>query len=112
MDTRPTQDVPLRERVCGAFFIFPADLRPRPGVLTSIAGSDVLQISTWRGKVMDVKRCFFLNTAVFPSEPGPVPAGASRNAVMDLLGAGAQREPRTRGSDQFPSNSFSSENIG
>lgn len=50
--------------------------------------------------------------AVFPSEPGPVPAGASRNAVTDLLRAGAQCELYTQGSDEFPSNSFSLENIG
>lgn len=50
--------------------------------------------------------------AVFPSEPSPVPAGASHNAVMDLLSAGAQCELHTQGSDEFPSNSFSLENIG
>lgn len=64
---------------------------------------------------MDIRLCFFcffLNTAVFPSEPGPIPAGASYNAVMDSLRAGAQCELCTRGSDEFPSNSFSSENIG
>lgn len=60
---------------------------------------------------MDIKLCF-LNTPVFPSEPSPVPAGASHNALMDLLSAGAQCELCTRGSDEFPSNSFSSENIG
>lgn len=54
----------------------------------------------------------FLNMAVFPREPSPVPAGASHNAVMDLLSAGAQCELCTQGSDEFLSNSFSLENIG
>lgn len=49
---------------------------------------------------------------VFPSEPSPVPAGASYNAVMDLLSAGAQCELCMQGSDEFLSNSFSLENIG